>query len=86
MQKLNELQRPLQKLLYTTAEARSLISCGTTQLYALLGSGRIRARRLGSRTMIEAASLHEFINDLPRVVTPTMQRRASSDTETMPAV
>jgi hypothetical protein len=76
----------LQKLLYTTAEAKAVIGCGTTRLYELLASGRLRARRLGHSTMIEAESLCELVNSLPRVITPTMRRRASGDTEPKPAV
>jgi hypothetical protein len=47
------------ELLYTTAEARTVIGCGTTRLYEFLASGKLRARRLGHRTLIEAKSLHE---------------------------
>jgi hypothetical protein len=73
----------LEKLLYTTAETRTVIGCGTTRLYELLASGKLRARRFGHRTMIEAKSLHEFVNSLPRVATPKMQHRASGGTETI---
>jgi hypothetical protein len=71
------------ELLYTTAEARTVIGCGTTRLYEFLASGKLRARRLGHRTMIQAKSLHEVVNSLPRVATPKMQHRASGGTETM---
>ena len=76
----------LEKLLYTTAEARAVIGCGTTRLYELLAAGKLRARRLGHRTMIEAQSLHALVNALPRVTTPTMRRWASRDTEPKPVV
>jgi excisionase family DNA binding protein len=75
----------LEKLLYTTAEARAVIGCGTTRLYELLAAGKLRARRLGHRSMIEAESLRELVDSLPRVTTPTMRHRASSDAETKPA-
>jgi hypothetical protein len=75
----------LEKLLYTTAEARAVIGCGTTRLYELLAAGKLQARRLGHRTMIEAESLHSLVSSLPLVTTPTMQCRASSSTETKPA-
>jgi hypothetical protein len=52
----------------------------------LLAAGKLQARRLGHRTMIEAQSLHSLVNSLPRVTTPTMQRRAPSGTERKPAV
>ena len=72
------------KLLYTTTEAKEVIGCGTTRLYELLATGRLRARRLGHRTMIEAESLRELVDSLPRITTPTMRRRAPSDTEPTP--
>jgi hypothetical protein len=75
------IMQKLEKLLYTTAEARAVIGCGTTRLYELLAAGKLRARRLGHRTMIEAESLHLLVNSLPRVATPTMQRRASGGPE-----
>ena len=71
----------MQKLLYTTTEAKAVIGCGTTRLYELINSGELEARRLGHRTMIEAESLRELVDSLPRVTTPTMRRRASGDTE-----
>jgi hypothetical protein len=71
----------MQKLLYTTTEAKAVIGCGTTRLYELINSGELEARRLGHPTMIEAESLRELVDSLPRVTTPTMRRRASSDTE-----
>jgi excisionase family DNA binding protein len=74
----------MQKLLYTIAEAKEVIGCGTTRLYELLATGRLRARRLGHRTMIEAESLRELVDSLPRVTTPTMRRWASRDTEPKP--
>jgi excisionase family DNA binding protein len=74
----------MQKLLYTTTEAKAVIGCGTTRLYELLANGRLRARRLGHRTMIEAESLRELVDSLPRVITPTMRRWASRDTEPKP--
>ena len=76
----------LQKLLYTTAEAKAVIGCGTTRLYELLANGKLRERRLGHSTMIEADSLQELVDSLPRVTPPTMRRRASSDTERKPVV
>src|SRR5262245_57872636 len=74
----------LEKLLYTTAEARAVIACGTTRLSELLAPGKLRARQLGHRTMIEAQSLHSLVNALPRVTTPAMQRRTPGGAETGP--
>jgi hypothetical protein len=71
----------LEPLLYTTADAQLLLGCGVTRLYELLASGKLRARRLGPRTMIEAQSLHDLVASLPLVVTPTRQRRTASQSD-----
>jgi excisionase family DNA binding protein len=53
------------KLFYTTAEARTALGVGTTRLYELIGSGRLRARKLGRTTLIEADSMHALAAALP---------------------
>ncbi len=53
------------RLLISVAEARDALGVGTTKLYALLGDGSLRARRLGGRTLIESASLRAFVESLP---------------------
>ena len=62
----------MQKLLYTTREARDAISCGVTRLYEHINSGRLEARRFGRRTYITGESLHALVASMARVTTPTM--------------
>jgi excisionase family DNA binding protein len=53
------------KFFYTTAEARAALGVGTTRLYELIGSGRLRARKLGKTTLIEAESMRALAATLP---------------------
>lgn len=53
------------KLFYTTAEAKSALGIGLTRLYELMGSGRLRARKLGKTTLIEAESMRALAAALP---------------------
>jgi excisionase family DNA binding protein len=53
------------KLFYTTAEARAALGIGTTRLYELIGRGRLRARKLGRTTLIEAESMRALAAALP---------------------
>lgn len=52
-------------LLVPRAEAFAAIGVGTTKGYELVNEGKLVARKLGSRTMITAASLHQFVESLP---------------------
>lgn len=61
-------------MLYSTAEAKAAIGCGTTKLYELVNAGTLDARRLGRMTFITADSLEQFIASLAPVETPTMAR------------
>jgi len=54
------------KLLYTRKQALDVLGVGNTTLYRLLGSGLLRARKLGKSLMIEGESLHEFVQSLPQ--------------------
>jgi excisionase family DNA binding protein len=53
------------KIFYTVAEAKDALGIGTTRLYELLTSGRLRARKLGNTTLIEAESMQELVKSLP---------------------
>lgn len=53
------------KILYTVAEAKEALGLSTTRLYELLATGQLRARKLGSMTMIEAQSIQELVASLP---------------------
>jgi excisionase family DNA binding protein len=43
----------------------ALYGCGKTLLYSLLRDKKIRARKLGSKTLIEFASVDEYFSTLP---------------------
>ncbi len=51
--------------LYSTTDAKLRISCGHTKLYSLLQNGELSAVKLGSRTMITADSIEQFLAALP---------------------
>ncbi len=48
-------------LAYSVADACRVSSLGKTQIYALIGSGRLESRKVGKRTLIPAASLRALI-------------------------
>lgn len=49
-------------------EAFDKLGIGVTTGYALIGQGKLTAVKLGQRTMITNASLHEFVANLPPFV------------------
>ena len=53
------------KIFYTVAEAKAALGIGTTRLYELLAADRLRARKLGNSTLIEAESMQELVKSLP---------------------
>lgn len=50
------------KLAYSIREACHASSLGKTTIYSHIANGRLRAVRIGGRTVIPADSLHAFIN------------------------
>lgn len=48
-------------LAYSVAEACRVSSIGKTRLYALINEGKLRATKVGKRTLISAASLRALI-------------------------
>ncbi len=49
------------KIAYSIREACQASSLGRTSVYAHIASGRLRAVRIGGRTVIPAESLHALI-------------------------
>jgi excisionase family DNA binding protein len=45
--------------------ARELIGIGNTKFYELLGTGKIRAVKLGARTLIPESEIERFRRELP---------------------
>lgn len=53
----------LQPLAYSIAEATRVAPIGRTRIYQLIAEGKLEARKLGSRTIIPADSLHRLIQE-----------------------
>ena len=58
---------PLDALLIPAQRAFALIGCRNTKGYELIAAGKLVARKLGTRTVIEAESLREYVASLPVV-------------------
>lgn len=50
-----------EKRAYSVAEACKATSLGRTTIFAHISAGRLRAKRVGGRTLIPAESLRELI-------------------------
>lgn len=46
-------------------EVRSATGLGRTKIYALIGSGELKARKIGKRTIILKEDLEAFLSGLP---------------------
>ena len=60
---------PFGTLLVPAERAFAVIGVGNTKGYELIAEGKLVARKLGSRTMIETQSLRAYVAGLPRVPT-----------------
>ena len=49
------------KIAYSIREACKATSLGKTSVYAHIASGRLKAKRIGGRTVIPSESLHALI-------------------------
>lgn len=54
-----------QKLAFTVEQATEASGVGRTALFAAVRTGRLRARKLGRRTLILVADLQNFLDGLP---------------------
>jgi excisionase family DNA binding protein len=52
-------------LLYTLSDATAATGLPRSTLYALLAAKKITARKIGRRTLVDAASLRAFIEGQP---------------------
>lgn len=50
-------------LAYSITEVIRLTSLGRTNIYKLIGQGRLQVRRVGGRTLIPAGSLHDLLRE-----------------------
>jgi helix-turn-helix protein len=55
------------RALYPIKEAEVILSTSHANIYRLINSGRLDARKIGARSFITAASLEAFLTSLPKV-------------------
>jgi excisionase family DNA binding protein len=55
----------IEKLCFSPADAAKSLGIGRSTLFVLLARGAIRARKLGARTLIPAAELQRYVEELP---------------------
>ena len=60
------------KLAFSVAEATRATGVGRSTFYELMASGKLRAIKLGSRTLIPAEELRRFMESLP-AARPTLE-------------
>lgn len=52
---------------YTVAETIAATGIGRDNVYRAINDGRLRARKLGRRTLILASDLEAFLQELPQI-------------------
>jgi hypothetical protein len=55
-----------EKLVYRPAEVQAALGIRNTKFWALVKAGSLETRKIGSATVVPAASLHAFIESLPK--------------------
>jgi hypothetical protein len=55
----------VERLAVTIAETQQMLGIGRTKVYALLGDGKIAARKIGRRTVVSVESIRHFLANLP---------------------
>ena len=60
-----ETQSPT-PLVYGRQAAQQIIGVGPTKFYDLVKSGSLDARKIGSKTVVTAASIRRFVDNLPK--------------------
>ncbi|HEV2555259.1 MAG TPA: helix-turn-helix domain-containing protein [Bosea sp. (in: a-proteobacteria)] len=56
---------PTETLAYAPKQAAQVIGIGLTALYAEIKDGKIKPRKFGRRTLIEATELRQWLDALP---------------------
>ncbi len=55
----------MEKAFYTVAEIIEMTGLGRTKVYEEINSNSLKAKKCGSRTLVTAASFHEWKDHLP---------------------
>ena len=55
----------MEKVFYTVAEIIEITGLGRTKVYEEINSNALKAKKCGTRTLIEASSFQEWIASLP---------------------
>jgi hypothetical protein len=75
----------VEQIFCTVPQARHILSCGTQGIYDLLGAGKIKGVKRGSRTLLVVESLRayaaELIANQPAVVAPPKPRKPQRQRE-----
>jgi excisionase family DNA binding protein len=69
--------RPL-PLAVSPKEAANLLGVSVVTIYSEVADGRLRARKLGARTIIETASIRELLENLPQPELTTGRARKAA--------
>ena len=56
---------PMEVLMHTVAQAMTITGLGKTTIYAAIGAKQLDARKAGSRTLITAESLRNYVASFP---------------------
>lgn len=56
----------IEKLVYRPAEVQAALGIKGTKFWGLVKDGFLETRKIGSATVIPAASLHAFVAGLPK--------------------
>lgn len=56
---------PIERLAYSVTEGADLIGMSRRQLYRLIGTGVIEARKSGTRTLVMRDELERYLASLP---------------------
>jgi excisionase family DNA binding protein len=55
------------RLAYSVDAFAELVGIGRTKVYAEIRDGRLRAKKLGTRTLIPGSAAHAYLDSLPDV-------------------
>lgn len=56
-------ETPPKRLAVTVKEARRISGLGNTKIYELIAAGRLKAIKIGRRTLVKYSSLEELIDE-----------------------